>query len=72
MSTLVTRKHGTAGKVTFHLADDVLDEIADNPDPPVHLRIDGVSVELRTLADGGASVTLVLPREVARQLGLLP
>lgn len=58
--------------MTFHLADDVLDELTGNPDPPVHLRIDGIGVELRTLADGGASVTLLLPREVARQLGLLP
>lgn len=58
----------------FHLYDDVLDSLGDDAgerEPPVYLRLDGVNVELHTLAAGGTSVTVVLPREVARSLGLL-
>lgn len=71
MSTRVTLKHGAVHGTTFHLYDDVMDELAGVTDPPVHLRIDGVEVELRTLPDGGASVLLALPREVASLLGLV-
>ena len=59
----------------FHLYDDVLDELAaidGDPETPVYLRLDGVSVQLETLSSGGASVTVALPRELARELGLLP
>ena len=59
----------------FHLYDDVLDELAANdggPETPAYLRLDGVSVQLETLSSGGASVTVALPRELARELGLLP
>lgn len=58
----------------FHLYDDVLDSLGDDAgerEPPVYLRLDGVNVELHTLAAGGASVTVALPREAARSLGLL-
>ena len=59
----------------FHLYDDVLDSFAaeaGEPEPPVYLRLSGVSVQLETLAAGGATVTVALPRELARELGLLP
>jgi len=52
----------------YHLYDDVLDF---EDDPPVYLRLDGVQVEMET-CDGGASVTITLPRSIARDLGLLP
>ena len=52
----------------YHLYNDVLD--ADD-DPPVYLRIDGVHVELETIGESGASVTIVLPRGIARELGLV-
>jgi hypothetical protein len=59
----------------FHLYDDVLDDFGARdgaPEPPVYLRLDGVSVQLETLNSGGASVTVAIPREMARELGLLP
>ena len=52
----------------FHLYDDVLDY---QDDAPVYLRLDGVHAEMQTQA-GGATVTVILPREMARELGLLP
>jgi len=59
----------------FHLYDDCLDEFGAGdgaPEPPVYVRLDGVSVQLETLNSGGASVTVAMPRELARELGLLP
>lgn len=58
----------------FHLYDDVLDSLGseNESDSPVYLRLDGVAAKLQTLDGGGASVTVVLPRVVARELGLLP
>ncbi len=53
----------------YHLYTDVMDSYEDG-DPPVYLRLDGVPVELHTLA-AGASVTITLPRSIARELGLL-
>jgi hypothetical protein len=70
VSTRVTLKVGTVGDATFHLSDDVLDELLGIEDPPVYLRIDGVHAEMQTMAAGGASVSLVLPRALARQMGL--
>ena len=52
----------------YHLYDDVLDF---DDDPPVYLRLDGVHVELETGEDG-ASLTVTLPRSIARELGLVP
>lgn len=77
MSTKVTIKwrDQTAAQPGFHLYDDVLDSFgtkAGEPEPPVYLRLDGVSVQLETLAAGGATLTVALPRELARELGLLP
>lgn len=59
----------------FNLYDDVLDEFGARdgaPEPPVYLRLDGVLVQLETLDGGGASVTVAIPRAIARELGLLP
>jgi hypothetical protein len=61
-------KEHTADSPGYHLYDDVLDF---EDDPPVYLRLDGVHVELETGEDG-ASVTVTLPRSIARELGLVP
>jgi hypothetical protein len=67
----------TEGQAGFHLYDDVLDEFifegaAAPAESPVYLRLDGVAVEVQTLSTGGASVTVTIPRDIARELGLLP
>ena len=76
MSTKATIKYreATAGQPGFHLYDDVLDSLGSEEEvkSPVYLRLDGVPAVLKTLESGGASVTIVLPRGVARELGLLP
>lgn len=76
MSTKVTIKNRlrTGTSPGYHLYDDVLDSLGESDDgqqAPIYLRLDGVQVELATLADGGASVTITLPRETAVDLGLL-
>jgi len=61
--------------IGFHLYDDVMDSFCaaeDDPEPPVYLRLDGVEVELSAILGGGVSVTVAIPREAARELGLLP
>lgn len=76
MSTKETIKfrHKNAGHPGFHLYNDVLDGLGakDESESPVYLCLDGVAATLQTLDSGGASVTVVLPRGVARELGLLP
>lgn len=77
MSTKVTIKSRaqTDTRPGFHLYDDVLDSFgakAGELEPPVYLRLNGVTVQLETLAAGGATLTVALPRELARELGLLP
>jgi len=77
MSTKVTIKHRARAATSpgFHLYDDVLDSFGkedDEPSTSVYLRLVGVAVQLETLGDGGASVTITLPSETARELGLLP
>lgn len=52
----------------YHLYNEVLD---DGDDPPVYLRLDGVHVDLHTHSEPGVSVTITLPRELARELGIL-
>lgn len=77
MSTKATIRHrqSTAERVGFHLYDDVFDTlgVADtHPEPPVYLQLDGIGVQIETRGSMIASVTLTLPRELARELGLLP
>ncbi len=75
MSTKVSMRwrERTAELPGYHLYADVLDDFTSDGvvEPPVYLRLDGVDVELHTLPGGGASVKLTLPRELARELGLL-
>lgn len=78
MSTKVSIKWRTASSTQpgFHLYDDCLDGLGvddgDSEQRVVYLRLDGVAVQLETLPEGGASVTVTLPRRLARELGLLP
>lgn len=76
MSTKVTMRWRaqTASQPGFQLYEDVMDSLgddADRDDAPVYLRLDGVKLDVHTLDGGGASVTVVPPRELARELGLL-
>lgn len=75
MSTKVTIiSRARTGRVPgFHLYEDVLDTLGTDyvgSSDPVYLRLEGVSVELHT-CEGGVSVTVALPRELATALGLL-
>lgn len=72
MSTKSSIKHKamTDESPGYHLYDDVMDQYRDDGEPPVYLRLDGVPVELYTLGVG-ASVTVTIPRAIARELGLL-
>lgn len=54
----------------FQLYEDVLDEFADEGETPVYLRLEGVQAEMATQGVG-ATVTVALPREMARALGLV-
>ena len=73
-SSIKGRDH-TEAKPGFHLYDDVMDSFgaqAGDPDPPVYLCLEGLQVQLETHQEGGATVTVAIPREMARLLGLLP
>ncbi len=77
MSTKISIKyrHSNNGIPGFHLYTDVMDGFGDDTEEemPVYLQLDGVHViEMATLINGGASVTLRLPRELACALGLMP
>ena len=74
MSTKSTikRKEHSEYEPGYHLYDDVLDSFDQDREPPVYLQLDRVQVELATLGCSGASVTVALPRKIARELGLLP
>ena len=67
-------KEQTDSSPGFRLYEDALDEFTrqGTEELPVYLQLDGVEVELETLKPGGASVTVKIPREIARELGLLP
>ena len=54
----------------FHLYDDCFETLEDE-EAPVYLCLEGVTVELQTQVNG-ATVTVQIPREMARALGLLP
>jgi hypothetical protein len=77
MSTRSTIKYREEidGLPGFHLYDDLIDTFADTSEgyePPVYLCLDSVHAEVQTRSEGGATVTVALPREMARALGLLP
>lgn len=78
MDTKVTLKWRprTACRPGFHLYDDLLDSLwaaQTRTEPPVHLRLQGVAVELQSITSAdGADLTVTLPSELARQLGLIP
>lgn len=67
-------RHQSAGQPGFHLYNDLLDGFCsdDESESPVYLCLDGVATKLQTMDSGGVSVTVALPRGVARELGLLP
>ena len=67
-------KEHTDDSPGYHLYDDALDDFGGEgeTEQPVYLRLDGVHVEIETLVSGGASVTATIPRNIARELGLLP
>jgi hypothetical protein len=71
MSTKSTIKYreATDDAPGFHLYDDVIYG-ADRGE--VYLEISGIHAEMSTLSEGGVTVTLALPRDLARELGLLP
>lgn len=75
MSTKVSiaARIATPSAPGFHLYWDCVDELvaASEDEVPVYLHLAGVAVELQTMENGGASVTVKLPRELARELGLL-
>lgn len=71
----IKARRRTCERPGFHLYDDVLDSLDARegaPEPSVYLRLDGIAAQLETLNGGGAMVTVALPRETARELGLLP
>ena len=73
-SSIKWRDH-TAAHPGFNLYEDVMDSIgaqAGDPEPPVYLGLEGLPVHLETHQEGGATVTVAIPREMARALGLLP
>jgi hypothetical protein len=77
MSTKVTIswRETTPTKPGFHLYWDSSDSdglAASTGQAPVYLHIEGVGIDLQALARDGASVTIALPQELARELGLLP
>jgi hypothetical protein len=77
MSTKFTLKsqHRDGNEPSFHLYHDVFEEWAceaDGSEPPVYLCLEGVEVELQTVRQGGATVTVKIPRATARALGLVP
>ena len=56
----------------YHLYHDLFDDMHQEYDRPVYLRLDGVQiVELYTQNGGGASLTVTIPTSIARELGLL-
>lgn len=75
MSTKMSIKHRmpTEDAPGYHLYEDCIDSWLgpDDAEPPVYLRFDGVHAELET-TEVGATVTVILPRDIARELGLLP
>lgn len=75
MSTRISLKYKkrSAEVPGYHLYEDALDSFFDDEqaEQPVYLQLDGVQVEVVTLKNDGAVVTVELPRGVARELGLI-
>lgn len=76
MSSKVTLAYRTRSADTpgFRLYKDVLDAFGPHGgvDAPVYLRLEGVLAELSTMEQPGTTVvTVVLPRELALELGLV-
>ena len=63
-------KEQTTDSPGYHIYEDALDDASDG-EQPVFLRLDGVELCMKTLAGGIVSVTVSLPRAIARELGLL-
>lgn len=64
-----------SGKAGYCLYEDVLDEMAaesGGPEAPIYLQLEGVQVSVETMNTGGAALTVTLPRELAKALGLVP
>lgn len=73
MSTKISLKFCKTDNCGFHLYEEsTFADTANGPEPSVYLRLDGVQVQMETLEGGGASVTVEIPRELARELGLIP
>ena len=62
----------TADSPGFHLFEDAFETLADADQAPVYLRLDGVQIHELETVDGGASITMQIPRQMARKMGLLP
>jgi len=62
------------GSPGFHLYEDASDSFGKDEafEAPIYLTLESVEVQLETLANGGATVTVAIPRELAIELGLLP
>jgi hypothetical protein len=73
MSTKVSirQRRTEATRPGFHLYEDCIDELIGDGEPPVYLQFHNIAVRLETLDTPGATVTLVIPRALARELGLL-
>ena len=61
----------TDGRPGFHLFDDCIDVMTSGADAPVYLRLMGVQVHELATGATGASVTVEIPRDMARAMGLL-
>ena len=55
----------------FHLWEDAFERLDKGDDAPVYLRLDGVQIHELETQFAGASVTVQLPREMAKALGLV-
>lgn len=65
-------KERTSDAPGYHLYRDVLDYFrGPEHEATVHLELDGVKAEM-VATDRGATVTVVLPEAIARELGILP
>lgn len=67
-------KASEPGLPGFQVFTDVTEEwgLAADEEAPVYLQLEGVAVQLETLANGGATVSVRLPAQTARELGLIP